>query len=54
MTMARLISLGHLEHVGTLKAGLGEFEKDLEGKVPVGAYWTIISCHVDECSYENW
>lgn len=53
MMLACLISLGHLEHMGTLKAGPGEFEKDLEGKVPMGAYWTVISCHVDECCYEN-
>lgn len=28
-------------------------EKDLEGKVAMGAQWAIISCHVDECGYEN-
>lgn len=37
MVLARLISLGHLEHVGTLKAGPGQFEKDLEDKFPMGA-----------------
>lgn len=31
----------------------GEFELELEGKVAMGVYWTIVSCHVDECSYED-
>lgn len=53
MTAERLITLGHLKHVGTLTVRQGESEKDLEGRVPMGAYWIIISSHVDECGYAN-
>lgn len=53
MTAARLVSLGHLKHVGTLTGRQGEPEKDLEGRVPMGACWIIISSLVDECGYAN-
>lgn len=39
--------------VGTLKAGCGELEKDLEDKVSMGAHCAISSCHLDESSHEN-